>query len=364
MILRQAHIVLKIIFCCLLLFPGLITPSIAQLVTPKYSNEFMNLGVGGRALGMANAQVAISNDVSAGYWNPAGLTRIRDKYQASFMHASYFGGMANYDYAGFSLPTDSLGRFAVTAIRFAVDDIPDTRFLYDADGRLNYDNVRFFSAADYGFLLSYARIIPKMDGLRVGANAKIIHRTVGEFAKAWGFGLDAGLQYEKNDWQFGLMLRDITGTFNAWVHEQSLIEDIYQQTGNAIPQNGIELTVPRAILGAAKSNRLGEKLSLLASADLVFTFDGQRNVLIGSNFTSIDPALGLEFGYDQLVFIRMGTGNFQKVKGLSDSASLSMGTNFGIGLALNKVYIDYALTDIGDVAETPYSHVFSIKIGF
>ena len=39
----------------------------------KYAGEFLSLGVGGRALGMGGASVALANDVTAGYWNPAGL---------------------------------------------------------------------------------------------------------------------------------------------------------------------------------------------------------------------------------------------------------------------------------------------------
>ncbi|MFC2188680.1 PorV/PorQ family protein [Fulvivirgaceae bacterium LMO-SS25] len=336
----------------------------AQLTTPKYSNEFMNLGVGARALGMGNAQVAATDNVMAGYWNPAGLTRITEKYQAGLMHASYFAGMANYDYLAFTLPTDSLGRLAISAIRFAVDDIPDTRFLYDADGRLNYDNIRFFSAADYGFIVSYARVIPKLDGLRLGANMKVIHRNVGEFAHAWGIGLDAGAQYENGAWQFGLMLRDITGTFNAWVHEASMVEEIYQSTGNTLPQNGIEVTVPRAILSGGRNFPINEQFKLLAMLDLSMTFDGQRNVLLGSNFTSIDPSFGLELGFQDMLYLRTGVNNFQKVQGLRNAEVMTMQPNFGLGLKLSKFHIDYAMTDIGDVSDTPYSHIFSLMLSF
>jgi hypothetical protein len=356
----------KSFFASLLLSGALLLPycSFSQLNTPKYSNEFMNLGVSGRGLGMGNSQVAVVDDVTSGYWNPAGLTRIEDRFQASVMHASYFAGMANYDYLALSFKPDSLSRLSVSAIRFAVDDIPDTRFLYDADGRLNYDNIRFFSAADYGFLLSYARKAKRIEGLSLGLSAKIIHRSVGQFATAWGFGLDAGLQYEKSGWQYGLMLRDVSGTFNAWSHDRDMVADAYALTGNELPENGIELTVPRAILGVARPFQLSGDFSLLASADLVMTFDGRRNVILGTDAVSIDPAGGFELGYRQTVFVRGGVNNMQRVRGMANAEKLSIQPNFGLGFRLNKLRLDYALTDIGDMTDTPYSHIFSLVLSF
>ena len=44
----------------------------------KYSNEFLNIGAGARGLAMGGAQVASANDATAGYWNPAGLTGVKD----------------------------------------------------------------------------------------------------------------------------------------------------------------------------------------------------------------------------------------------------------------------------------------------
>ena len=60
----------------------------------KYSNEFMNIGVDAAALGMSNTVVASTNDVNSGYWNPAGLIRLKD-HQVSFMHANYFAILPN-----------------------------------------------------------------------------------------------------------------------------------------------------------------------------------------------------------------------------------------------------------------------------
>ena len=336
----------------------------AQDKTPKYSNEFLTLGVGARGLGMADVQTGICNDVTAGYWNPAALSSIRDKYQFSLMHAAYFAGIANYDYAGFSTPIDSMDHIGLSLIRFAIDDIPDTRFLYDASGAINYNNIRFFSAADYAFLISFARKIPKIKGLALGGNAKIIHRKVGDFAYSWGFGIDFGATLDLGKWHIGVAYRDALGTFNAWTHNSALVHDVYALTGNVIPANSVEITLPRLIIGGGREFRIRDKFGILPAADLEVTFDGKRNVPVKSNILSIDPRIGLEADYNKIAFLRLGIGSFQQIKNFDGTSHLSFLPTFGLGVNIKFISIDYAMTDIGNRAESLYSHIFSIKAHF
>lgn len=341
-----------------------ISNSFGQSNTPKYSNEFLAIGVNARALGMASAFTSVANDVSAGYWNPSGLTQLEYKYDVSLMHAQYFAGIANYDYLGFATQIDSVSTLGLSVIRFGIDDIPDTRYLYDANGALNYDNIQFFSASDYAFLFSYARKIKALGGLDVGGNAKIIYRHAGDFATAWGYGLDLSVSKSLKRFNLALMLRDITGTYNSWSHNTELIADIYTKTDNIIPENSIEITLPRAILGTSYTFDILKKFSLLLAMDLEMTIDGKRNTLIKSNTVSVDPKFGLEAGYLSTIFLRFGAGQFQEIQNFDRSTTTVYQPNFGVGVKLKNFMIDYALTDIGDQAETPYSHVISLKFGF
>lgn len=341
-------------------FNTIVFTTIAQFSTPKYSNEFLNIGVGAKALSMGNAQVAISNDVTAAYWNPAGLLNLSTDYEVSLMHAEYFAGIAKYDYIGFATRIDSNSVLGISAIRLGVDDIPDTRFLFDASGVLNYDNVRFFSASDYAFLISYAH---RYRDWKMGGNAKVIYRNVGQFADAWGFGFDLGIQRKwENGISFGASIYDVTTTFNAWSINSSLLEETFVQTDNEIPLQSVELTLPKSTFSGAYAFSIKEKINFLWVLDAQVTFDGKRNTLIKSNFASVDPRLGMQVDYKNIVFLRGGVTNYQKVKDFDGTMYTSIQPNFGVGLKIKKVAIDYALTDVGNVGEVLFSNIFSIKI--
>ena len=329
---------------------------------PKYSNEFLNIGVGARALGMSNSNITSVDDVTAGYWNPAGLNKIGNKHQVALMHSEYFAGIAKYDYGAYATRIDSSSVIGFSFIRFGVDDIPNTTELINSDGQVDYSRITTFSATDFAFLTSYARTL-KVPGLTFGTNVKIIRRRVGDFAGAWGFGLDAGLQYEIDKWKFAAMARDVTSTFNAWSFNLSeQMKTTFLATDNVIPENSVEITLPKLLLGSSREFNISEKVTLLSEVNLDATFDGKRNVLIKTNFISVDPHLGLEASYMKIVFLRAGVGNFQSYTNNVGEKVRTFQPNIGIGVRIKSFTIDYALTDIGDQSVALYSNVFSVKV--
>lgn len=329
----------------------------------NYSNEFLNIGVDAAALGMSKAVVATTNNVNAIYWNPAGLVGIED-YQGSLMYASYFAGIANYNYAAFAIPIDKNSAVAASIIRFGVDDILNTTELIDNNGNIDFNRVSLFSAADYAFNVAYARRLIFKD-LKIGINAKVVRRIIGDFATSWGFGFDAGLQFERNNWYFGLMVRDITTTYNTW----SINEDEFNKISNAIPgQNqelpeSTEITKPKVQIGVAKTWRISRFFNLQSEVDLNIRF-AETNDIISNSFASIDPAVGIQLDYDDLVYLRLGVGNFQYITEFDNSQSLSTQPNLGLGFKYKGIQIDYALTNIGSVGNAQYSNIFSVTLDY
>ena len=330
---------------------------------PKYSNDFLSIGIGARALGMSNSVQAFAGDVTSGYWNPSGLNSLSGKAELGLMHAEYFAGIAKFDYGGFALRIDENSVAGVSVIRVGVDDILNTLDLIDSDGNIRYDMISKFSAADYGILFSYARKSP-IEGLHYGGNVKIIYRKIGEFADAYGFGFDVGAQYTLGKWQFGATGRDITSTFNIWTYNTADLEEPFALTGNELPENSLEVTMPAIIIGAARRFETIHKFGVLAAMDADITFDGKRHTLLRTSVFSIDPHIGVELDYSRVIFLRLGMGNIQIIPDLDKNKSFDFQPTLGVGLRLKNILLDYALTDLADQSIALYANVFSLKYTF
>jgi len=333
----------------------------------KFVNEFLNLGIGARSQGMMGAVSASVNDITAGYWNPAGLTEIDANFQFGAMHAEWFAGIAQFDFLGFG---KKLGKknnaFAgISLIRMGVDQIPNTFNLIGPDGRINYDNVTEFSASDYALFLSYGHKLN--DNFQLGGNIKILNRNIGQFGSAWGFGFDLGSKFIFGNFQLGIVARDIPSTFTSWSFNYTQEEkEILFATGNEIPKSTTEVALPQVIVGisysgGAKQGKNG--FHYLAEFDINISNNSTVYKLIQTETVDVSPAFGVELGYNHLAYVRAGVGNLQNLSDVPGEISgFNIQPNIGLGLALGRFKIDYALANVGHIGIAEFSHIFSLQM--
>lgn len=291
----------------------------------KYAGEFLSIGVGGRPQGMGGAFVALVNDVTSGYWNPALLSKI-DYPQFSLMHDERFGSLVNYDYGAVGLPFGKDASIGLSVIRMGIDDIADTRNAY-VDGRIDPNLVTRFSTTDYAFYLTYAK--KHTDDFSYGANLKVIRRNIAE-ESAWGLGFDIGVSYNiDNKIFFGANLQDITTTYLSW------------STGKK------EVITPTAKLGSAYKIPFFDG-TLTPAMDVDVRFENRResaNANIGP--VSFDMHAGIEYTFRDLFSLRTG---------YNDIGNLTLGA----GVKLPKLNIDYSFAKFDGDADLGNTHRISL----
>ena len=330
-------------------------PSNAQSVA-TYGAEFLASGVGARALGMGGAHVALSDDVTAGYWNPAGLSRI-DYPEIGYMHVERFSGAVTFDYGGAALPLNEESTLAITVVRSGVNDIANTLNAWDVERQQpkpDYLNrIRRFSAADYAFYGTYARKLG--ENLSAGISGKVVRRSIGDFAEAWGYSVDASMQYQRSNLELGITLQDLTTMLQSWsVNPDAFNEAIttenpqtgepytFEETfGQDLPEGGTELVLPVIRLGSGYHAQATEDLRITAGLDLDIFVDGPRAYAPNLGDVSMHPRGGVEVSFRELVAVRGGIMRVQQGGDLGWDATPTVGA----GVNLQQISLDYSFGD-------------------
>lgn len=308
-----------------------------EISVGKYAGEFLSIGVGGRALGLGSAYVALAHDVTAGYWNPAGLSRILYP-EIILMHDERFGGLMNYDYGAVALPYGSDASIGISIMRLGIDGIPDTRNalidytgggILDDAARLDYDKITEHSWADWVVYLSYSK--KRNERFSYGFNVKLIRRDFMEY-HATGIGFDVGLWYNPvGNLFFGMNAQDVTTTLVAW------------NTGTN------DLVSPTLKVGTGYMfEALGGRFIPLIDFDI--RFENRRfasNLNLGP--VSIDLHTGLEYSVRDLFALRVG---------YNDIGNLTVGA----GVQLPKLNLDYSFAQFDRTDQLGNTHRISLRI--
>ncbi len=279
-----------------LLTIGLLLTLFAPAYGAKYAGEFLSLGVGGRALGMGGAFVGVADDVTASFWNPAGLAQLNRK-ELSFMHAETFGSLLNQDFVAFALPLMQENRRSALAFSLQRLGGGGVKIPEKIDTNLVV-LLREESHADYALFFSYSHQM--RPGFFWGANLKLIYRDV---VTTSAFGIGGDLAFLAKPYSFlslGANLMDLTSSLLFY-------------------DNGTTETInPTTKLGLAL-NRSFKDFYLVLATDVDVRYEGRKSAAqfwLGN--LSADMHYGLEVSYRGKVVGRLGfdQGDFTAGAGL------------------------------------------------
>ena len=302
-----------------------------------YAGEFLELGVGARSLALGGAGTAITEDATAGYWNPAGLNALQYP-MVTAMHESRFDGTVQYNYGALAFPLDAHTSAAVSVLHIGVSDILDTRnALVDANNNgqldpneyLDYDKVSSFGNYDWVAILSFGKVAgsPSLHLLSPdagttqsyplwwGVNAKLIYRRLDPQTTGTGIGFDVAARYKPSEaLTLAAVIQDVTTTLLTY------------STGTK------ELVSPTLKLGSAYAWNITSNgyHRILPTIDADIRFEDRGSVAqLHAGPISADFHEGIEYQFKNIFALRGGYND------------LNM-WSVGAGVTFSKLHIDYA----------------------
>jgi len=304
--------------------------------------------VGARYVGMGNASASLSTGVDAIYWNPAGLSRTTTTAEAMFSYMRYIADIG-VNYAAVSASFEGVGSIGLSMKQIAMGDIEiTTEGVPDGTGQ-------FFSPTFITVGLTYSRLLT--DRISVGLTGNVISERI-DRVSASGIAFDIGVQYSSfanvNGLNVGVVVKNIGPNvkFDGPGLYREATATGYQRPATYYKVEAATDELPSTIeLAVSYQQKFAEEHAL--------TFAG---VFQNNNLSEDDYKLGLEYGFNDALFLRGGyifgqeTQPDSRIYGASFGAGLHH--SFGPSLAVS---IDYAYRA---VKYLDGNHVFTLKLGF
>lgn len=339
----------------------------ADSYATKLAGEFLQTGIGAKALGMGSAYVSVADDASATYWNPAGLVG-QEERQILLMHSERFGNLVDYNAGIFSRPLsrepgkESAGGISIVWLR--VSDIAFTSHLNepgvdfideDEDGMWdpgekriwNPSRVRWESDNEVAGWLSYGRRVSP--NIVLGINGKLVWKEIGDISST-GFGLDLSMMYGvRPNWKVGVNLQDATTTPLYWSGWYDTVDSLGSPERRSVSTK--ETIYPTLKTGTSYII-ISESIagSILLAFDIDFKFEGldsnEADFTLGGTVSG-DVMLGARYRYKDILHVSAGM-NRQQPTG-------------GIGVSVGSVDFDYAFWPHDSLDNT---HRISLTVSF
>ncbi|MBN1302379.1 MAG: PorV/PorQ family protein [Melioribacteraceae bacterium] len=294
---------------------------------------FLKIGAGARAVAMGSAYTAVSDDIYATYWNPAGIAVSKGIGQVAFNHTEWIADI-NYDYAAGAINVPGLGTMFMTFTSMSTPKEKVRSFDFpDGDGRT-------WDASSLSLGIGFARSLT--DRFSIGFHAKFIRESIWN-SSASGFALDVGTYYITpfNDLVIGASIsnfgtkmkldgRDIQGNIDPNDDPESGPNNIpfnYRMEVNDLPLN--------FKVGLAMDVYESRFTTIKVAIDAVHPNDNNEYV-----------NTGVEFNFYDMFFIRGGYKTLfmpDSEQGLTAGAGLNYEISPGLKVVVNYAYGDFGL---------------------
>lgn len=310
--------------------------------------QFLKIGIGARAMGMAGANIAATNDVYGLYWNPSTITNVQTVTFAG-VYSDWFAGI-KHQFFGLVLPARDSHTFGIQVIALNMDPIEVTT-VDDPHG-----TGEFYEASDLAIGLTYAGRLTNY--FSIGVTGKYIQQTIyNESASTFAFDVGSQLNIPFYGLKLGMNFSNFGGKMK--LDGRDLIREYDLNPGNTL-NDGVEAKLKTEPWELPVNFAVGLTMDLISAEDgLLSMKDSRATFSVTGNHPADaeeNAAFGLEYAYKEIIFLRSGyrlNRDLEKMfYGLGLKVPLSSGTFFTV---------DYSLASFG---ELDYIHIFSTAITF
>lgn len=288
--------------------------------------QFLKIGPSARAVAMGESFIALANDASAMYYNPAGLTQLTDR--ETIFSLTQWPADINYGFVGTAIPTKIMGTIGIFVGALSTGEMKKTVPYKGWTGE-------YFSATDWLVGLSYARGLT--DRFAVGGNVKMVsefldNESITTWAVDFGTMFNIGIRGIK----FSMMITNF-GPNVKFINEEF----------------SLPTTFKFGIVGEAfnwNDNRM------IITVEGAHPNDNVEQVAMGAEYT-FKNILALRAGYRRFVMLEDKDKNVQidarrSVAVEEPMEGLSFGVGFNVPIAGMKTTLDYAYVDMGFLQNT------------
>ncbi|MBL7973447.1 MAG: PorV/PorQ family protein [Candidatus Kapabacteria bacterium] len=265
-------------------------------------SEFLKIGVGARSNGMSGAFSAISNDLTALFYNSAGLVDVNG-YAANISYGQWFGGYTHNYLAGV-VPAGDKYKVGISITSFSSGDIPLTTL--DKENLLNIT----YTVSDFCLGGTFAAMLT--DHFSFGVTMKYVQSSISLLSSS-GVVADVGTLYRFGGYRIGFSISNLGGQF------QYGGEELNQQIDPTLPSQKLQAALSTTAYNLPLSFKAGIATDL--TSELLDMYESREDLgagvarehrwLLSADFETLSDvpeqfAIGTEYVWNDLLSVRGG----------------------------------------------------------